>query len=131
MAYMSQEKKKEIRNELKKVIPSDWKWSLAVKHSSTLVLTIAKAPFNYFETAISNCRLRIFNSNLGEETSLKLNTYYLENYFVGADLELFKNIKDAMNKGNHDNSQPQYDHFDVGWYIDIQLGSYEKPFVVE
>ena len=31
-----------------------------------------------------------------------------------------------MNVGNHDNSDPMTDYFDVGWYISVNLGRWDK-----
>ena len=33
-----------------------------------------------------------------------------------------------MNDGNHDNSEIQYDYFDVGWYIDVNIGRWNQPY---
>jgi len=35
-----------------------------------------------------------------------------------------------MNEGNHDNSDIMTDYFDVGWYISVRLGKWDKPYVV-
>ena len=35
----------------------------------------------------------------------------------------------AMNVGNHNRSDLMTDYFDVGWYIDINIGRYNKPYV--
>jgi hypothetical protein len=32
-----------------------------------------------------------------------------------------------MMTGNHDRSDSQTDYFDVGWYIEIQFGQWDKP----
>jgi hypothetical protein len=36
-----------------------------------------------------------------------------------------------MNGGNHDNSDVQTDYFDVGWYVDVNIGSWDKPYTLE
>jgi hypothetical protein len=41
MAFITQEEKKAIAAQLKKVIPSTWKYSLSVQNHSALMLTIA------------------------------------------------------------------------------------------
>ena len=35
-----------------------------------------------------------------------------------------------MDVGNYDNSDVQTDYFDTGWYIDINIGSWDKPYTV-
>jgi hypothetical protein len=121
MAYMDQKRKAEIAAALKKVVPKDWKYSLAVRHHSTIVMTIRTAPVE---------RIAL---NLRKEKNpdyIKINEYYPEKEFDGRILPIFQNIKDAMMKGNHNNSDIMTDYFDVGWYIDIQVGEWNKPFKV-
>jgi hypothetical protein len=36
-----------------------------------------------------------------------------------------------MNQGNWNRSDVQTDYFDVGWYCDINVGSWNKPYVLE
>lgn len=115
MAYMNQEKKKVIAAELKRVIPPNWKYSLAVRNGSTIVLTIRKAPIKIKD-----------DYKQGYET---INHHYPENHFEGELLETFEKIITAMNINNYDNSDVYTDYFDVGYYIDIQLGSWDKPFI--
>jgi hypothetical protein len=36
-----------------------------------------------------------------------------------------------MNMGNHDNSDIMTDYFDVGWYVDVNIGLWNKPYILE
>ena len=134
MAFMSQERKAVIAAELKKVMPRDWKYSLAVRHHSTIVLTIAEAPIDlltiFNEREKANYERRFPNDRQPYQPSsyAQLNEYHLDYEFSGDLLETFKRIKDAMNVGNHDNSDPMTDYFDVGWYVSIHIGGWNKPF---
>jgi hypothetical protein len=112
MAYMNQERKAIIAAELKKVMPKDWKYSLAVRHHSTIVLTISEAPVDLASMLQGRA----------------INQYWLQNQFSGELLETFTRIKDALNTGNHDRSDSQSDYFDVGWYVTIRVGAYKRPF---
>jgi hypothetical protein len=123
MAFMSQERKATLAEGLKKVIPADWKWSLSVNHHSTLVLTISQAPVDLIgENLVCQSRSE------GRPTYHNLNEYHIGNEYSGKLSDTFKAIKDAMMVGNHDRSEPQSDYFDVGWYIDIKIGKFERPF---
>jgi hypothetical protein len=124
MAWMNQEKKAKIAAELKKVMPSTWKWSLSVKHHSTIRLTISAAPINLIAHHKKN---EYFT---GLETHIQLNEYHLEHAYEGALLETFKRIKDALNTDNHDRSDIMTDYFDVGHYVDIEIGRWNRPFQV-
>jgi hypothetical protein len=35
-----------------------------------------------------------------------------------------------MNTGNWDESDIQTDYFNVGWYVDVKIGSWQKPYKV-
>ena len=108
MAFMSQERKAVIAAELKKVMPRDWKYSLAVRHHSTIVLTIAEAPIDlltiFNEREKANYERRFPNDRQPYQPSsyAQLNEYHLDFEFSGDLLETFKCIKDAMNGGNQD-----------------------------
>ena len=125
MAYMSQEKKAALALELKKVIPADWKWTLAVRHHSTLVLTIREAPIDLIGHS-----LKVANGQrVTRPEYIDVNEYYLNHTWEGDLLKQMEAIKAAMMIGNHDRSDAQSDHFDVGWYIDIKIGAFKAPFV--
>lgn len=124
MAYMNQQRKAIIAAALKKVIPAGWKYSLAVKHRSTIVLTISEAPVDL----LAEVRGMVGDNLPASRGNWGFNPYYLHNQ-LDASLKLFESIKGAMNVGNHDRSDIQTDYFDVGWYITIQIGKWDKPFV--
>lgn len=134
MAYMNQERKAKIAAELRKVVPAGWKYSLAVHNHSTLVLTISEAPVDLIEEIAQRVSepdvgLRYYDraAEVRQLQYARLNEYYLERQ-LGASLPVFEAIKAAMNSGNHDNSDPMTDYFDVGWHITIQIGRWDKPF---
>lgn len=121
MAYMNQEKKKEIAQLLKNIIPLDWKHSLSVRHHSTIVLTIRSAPLDLLTIATE-----------GDECKREyctLNEYHLNKHFDGELLELFQKILKALNHNNFDKSDIYTDYFHVGHYVDVKIGGWEKPFI--
>lgn len=140
MAYISQEDKARIKHLLKEVIPKDWKWSLGIRHHSELVLNIWAAPLDLPDEIFRKAKEMADRSGnwQWEEAALKgkqdhasVNLYWLQNQFIeGESLELFQKIKEALYNGNHDNSNAQIDYFDVGWYVSVNLGAWNKPFKV-
>lgn len=124
MAYINQDRKAIIAAELKKVMPSGWKWSLAIRSHMTLVLTIAEAPFDLLGSLSARDRAR--DKPL---TDSSVNTHWIREQFTDECVaDVFEKIRDAMNTGNHDRSDSMTDYFDVGWYIDIHIGRWDKPF---
>lgn len=123
MAYVDQTKKAKIAANLKKVIPAGWKYSLAVRNHSTIVLTISAAPVNLLDKVV----------DLREgETTFALNPYHFRNQFNERKyIDIFEKIIAALNIDNHDNSDIMTDYFDVGHYVEISIGRWDKPFVVK
>lgn len=120
MAYVSKEMKAKLVNEVKAVLPKDWKVTFAVRNYSTLICTVRKAPVD-------------LNAAFGKEgKDLKhysVNEYYVERNCTDSSLvETINKIISAMNKLNYDNSDPMTDYFDVGYYTELRFGEYDKPF---
>jgi hypothetical protein len=130
MAYMSQDKKAVIQTKLKPILTKyGIKGTLSVRHHSTLVLTIKSGKIDFVTNANQvNCD----KPNFRPVTSgnIDVNTYWYHEHFDGIAKACLGDIIDAMNSGNHDNSDVQTDYFDVGWYIDVDIGSWNKPYTV-
>ena len=119
MAYMDQSQKQEIAAELKKVMPAGWKWSLSVKNYSTIALTISQGP-----KELTQC-LR------DGEDYRQVNEHYLDREFSGKTLSTMKKIKSALNLNTFDHSDSQSDYFHVGHYVNINIGKWDKPYIVK
>jgi hypothetical protein len=126
MAYMSQEHKQQIHTALKQIIPAGWKWSLAVRNHSTICLNIASAPVNLLGE-MNEARIARNNPPQSFPTHASVNPYYVTEQFTRS-ADLMKRIIAAMNAGNWDRSDIQTDYFDVGHYVAINIGMWNKPF---
>lgn len=120
MAFMSQERKAGIAAELKRVIPKGWKYSVAVRDRSTICLTIAAAPVDL----LAGLPVAF------EARHRHMNPYHWrpQNTWQPEIRDVFASIFAAMNRGNHDRSDPMTDYFDVGWYVDVNIGRWDRPF---
>jgi len=121
MAYIKTETVKEMRNELKSLFPvkEGWKISVTRENYSCVHCAILVAPFE-LRTDLT----RTYES---------FNNYWIdENYENNepARIALTK-IKDVLNKDNYDNSDSMTDYFDVGHYVRISIGQWNKPFEVK
>jgi hypothetical protein len=122
MAFMDQNKKKEIAAELKKVVPKGWKYSLSVHNHTSITMTIKSAPIDLIG----------LHKNLSSNVKghVQLNEFCLDRAYEGELLETMQNIVKALNTGNFDKSDSQTDYFHVGFYADLNLGRWDKDFVV-
>jgi len=140
MAYMSQERKAKLAPAIKAVLKKyNVKGSLSVNNHSTLVLTLKSGSIDFIENFIktdadSNIGRKMEQSQIDyirKNQSLDVNVYWYKEHFSGKALAFLSEIIPLMNNGNHDNSDVQTDYFDVGWYVDVNIGRWNKPYTVE
>ena len=124
MAYMSQEKKAKIAPAVKAILKKyNVKASLAVRNHSTLVLNVKQGSIDFIND--------FGNSEDAKKFGIQVNTYWYHEHFVGKSREFLTEVITAMNDGNHDRSDIQSDYFDVGWYVDVNIGQWNKPYALE
>jgi len=109
MAYVSKETKAELAPGIKKVLAKyGMKGTLAVNHHATLECNLKSGPIDFGTDSV--------------------NTYHIDSHFTGVAKEFLLKLKGAMMVGNHNNSDIMTDYFDVGWYIGINIGKWDKPY---
>lgn len=124
MAYVSQELKAKLAPKIKEICKKHGvKASLAVRNHSTLVLNIKQGGIDFFGD--------FANEGCNPKHGIQVNTYHYKSSFTGRALDFLSEVIPAMNTGNHDNSDIQTDYFDVGWYIDVNIGKWNKPYAYE
>ena len=125
MAYISAEDVKAVRKELKAAYP-EYKFSVrkgAGSHS--LHVTLLKGP-------------RDLSDITDKDGYGQVNQYHLHQ--VGKHEIFFKRILEIMktapiqgegfhaNKGWYDNSDSMTDYFDTAYYLNLSIGSWNKPY---
>ena len=60
-----------------------------------------------------------------------MNPYHYKSHFNGEAYHFLSEVIPAMNAGNWDKSDIQVDYFNVGWYIDVNIGKWNKPYTLE
>ena len=139
MAYFNQQRKQERAPVIKAILKKyGVKGSLAVRNHSTFVLNIKSGSIDFIENFIKTDFGQHGNkmsddriAYVRKERALDVNPYWYQEHFSGKALSFLKEVFTAMNKGNHDNSDVQTDYFDVGWYVDVNIGSWDKPYTLE
>ena len=134
MAFMNQEKKAALAPAIKAALKKyGIKGSLAVDNYSTLVLNIKSGSIDFIEN---------YNETVGQQpggfrngspaaSCIQVNRYWFREHFSGKAKNFLTEVIEAMMKGNHNNSDASIDYFDVGWYIDVNIGKWSKPYIVE
>ena len=130
MAYVNQDKKAKIAAQLKKVVPSGWKYSLAVRNHSTIVMTLRQAPVDILGNIKATVEVSDpHNLKSAILTHWSVNPYHYEKQFSGAVLGVIERIMDALNLDNYDKSDIMSDYFDVGHYVELNVGLWDSPFL--
>ena len=140
MAYMNQERKAQITKALKPVLAKyGVKGTLSVRNHSTICLTLKSGKIDFIENFIKTDS----DSNIGRKMDQKqidylrknramdVNPYWFQEHFNGVAKEFmteaFKALKVA---GWYDRSDAQVDYFDTAYYCDINVGKWDKPYIV-
>lgn len=116
MAYMNQEKKAIIAAKVKPILKKyGLKGSLSVHNHSSISLNLKSGPIDFGGDYI------------------QVNHYWLDDHYGDRPLALaaLKELKEAlMAAGYYDNSDAQTDYFDTAYYYNINVGKWNKPYVV-
>ena len=137
MAYMNQEKKAKIAAAIKPILKKyGVKGTLAVRHHSTITLTLKSGPIDF----IANCNRVCGNSHYQVAGGFHPNTlgyasvnpYWFQEHYDGEAkdflTEAFAALKSA---GWYDRSDIMTDYFDTAYYADINIGKWDNSYVVE
>ena len=126
MAFINAEDVKAIRNELKATFPK-FKFGVRKRDWNQVTVTVKEGP-----TDFSDC----FR---GDDGYAQINQYHTQMYgdhqaFFDAIHKIIKTapIKGEgywKNKGWYDKSDSMIDYFDTAYYISMNVGSWNKPYV--
>jgi hypothetical protein len=128
MAYVSQELKARLATRIKSICKRHGiKASLAVRNHSTLVLNVRQGKIDF----VADYGISPQDRTHAKQFGIQINPYHYKSHFNGRALKFLSEVIPAMNDGNHDRSDIQTDYFDVGWYIDVNIGRWNKPYALE
>lgn len=132
MAYVSQDLKKSLSPKIKAICQKyGVKATLAVRGHSTLVLNVSQGRIDFIDNynrTVGASSWYTRNGFTPAKDCLDVNPYHFKDQFAGRALAFIKEVHGAMMQGNHDRSDIQSDYFDVGWYVDINIGKWNKPY---
>ena len=136
MAYMNQERKAKIAANLKPILKKyGIKGSLRVRSHMAIVLTLKSGPIDFIANSNRVCGSDHYQVSRGFRPNTsgydQINPYWFQDHYDGLAkdflTEAFKALKSA---GWYDRSDAQTDYFDTAYYYDINVGTWDKPYVV-
>ena len=116
MAYISQQDKKDLAPGIKRVLNKyGMKGSIAIKHYSSLVVNLQSGPIDF---------------DMDGYTSV--NVYHIDRHYTGIARDFLNELVKAM-KGTKwfDKSDIMTDYFHTAYYININVGKWNKPYVLD
>ena len=135
MAYMSQETKVKLAPGIKAVLKKyGMKGTISVNNHSTLVCNVSEGPLdiigNMYEIAMTKPETFYARDKTPKPNHIQVNPYWISENYSGKVREFVQALKDAMQGPDwYDRSDIQTDYFDTAWYIDINIGKWNKPFL--
>ena len=135
MAYMNQERKAVIKANLDKALKGTGvKYSLRCD-SLSITCTIKSAPVDFIANSNETCGADFYQTSRGFQTNTsgydQVNHYHYRDHYSGKAKELMAKIVTAIYSGDYyDRSDAQTDYFDTAYYAHINVGKWNKPFVV-
>ena len=142
MAYMSQETKSKIVASVKPILKKyGIKATFAVRNHSTICLNVKSGKIDFIENYIlTDANLphgKHFSVDqveyIRKNKSIDVNPYWFQDHFTGKAKSFLTEVFTAMKSaGNwYDRSDAQIDYFDTAYYVDVNIGSWKKPYSVE
>ena len=119
MAYISQQDKKDLAPSIKAVLKTyGMKGTISINHHSSLVVTVQSGVLDFSDH---------FSHGDGY---IQVNTYHIDSWYSGTIKRFLQDLLKAM-KGTkwYNNSDAMTDYFDTAYYIDINIGKWNKPYV--
>ncbi|NBW34040.1 MAG: hypothetical protein EBR30_03310 [Cytophagia bacterium] len=125
MAYMNQQMKATIAKNLKPVLKKfGVKGSLSVHNHSTIVLTLKSGKIDFFADYGDREDARKFG--------IDVNPYWFHEHFTGKSKQFLTEAFNALKSANwYDESDAQVDYFNTAYYFRINVGKWNKPYIME
>jgi hypothetical protein len=135
MAYMNQQKKAIIASKLKPILKKyGVKGSLKVNNHSTIILTVKSGKIDFIKNYNSTVQKQPggFRNGSAAEKYLNINPYWYHEHFSGQSKEFLTEALAALKGADwYDESDAQVDYFNTAYYVDIAIGKWSKPYVLE
>ena len=137
MAYMNQERKAKITKMLKPILAKyKVKGSLSVRNHSTIVLTLKSGAIDFIGNSNRVCGNDFYQVSRGFRPNNtvhdQVNPYHFQNHYDGVAKEFLTEAFKALKAADwYDESDAMTDYFNTAYYVDVNIGKWDKPYQVE
>ena len=132
---MNQERKAKIASLLKPVLKKyGVKGTLAVRSHMTICLNIKSGNIDFIQNYNDTVQAQPggFRNGSPVEKYIGVNPYWYQDHFSGKAKEFLSEAFAALKGAEwYDNSDAMTDYFDTAYYVDVNVGSWNKPYVCQ
>jgi len=131
MAYVSKELKAKLAPAIKAVLKKyGVKGTIAVRHHSSLVVNIRSGKLDFSRGKNARGDQLGFTATDGNFYD-QVNTYHVSKFYQGETKSFLEELVAAM-KGDvwYDRSDSMTDYFDTAYYLDINVGKWDRGYEV-
>jgi hypothetical protein len=137
MAYMNQERKAKIAQALKPILAKyKVKGSLSVRNHMSIVLTLKSGAIDFIGNSNRVCGNDFYQVARGfkpNDTGYdQVNPYWIKDHYDGdAKAFLTEALKALKSADWYDESDAMTDYFNTAYYVDINIGKWNAPYIVQ
>ena len=137
MAYMNQERKAKITKMLKPILAKyKVKGSLSVRNHSTIVLTLKSGAIDFIGNSNRVCGNDFYQVQRGFKPTTsgydQVNPYWFQDHYDGdAKAFLTEAMKALKSADWYDESDAMIDYFNIAYYVDVNIGKWDAPYIVQ
>lgn len=138
MAYITKEQVQEKNKKLKKLNKKyGVKGIFSGSNSSSLTLTIHEGSLDFVKWYVESlvkvrCQFEHYVQQIKyieENKNFEINRYSFSDYLPSPCLDYLQDALEIMLEGYYNNSDAMTDYFDCAWYMTIQVGKWDKPYM--
>lgn len=139
MAHISKEQVQEKRR-LITALCKKYNVSATVSgaNSSTLTVTIRKGQIDFLGNYVDTVDTYQTNGQQQKDNALfykkrghmTVNQYCIDWQFTGIAMDFMMELLQIMKTGHYDHSDIMTDYFNTAWYIGINIGEWNKPYIL-
>ena len=121
MAFVSQELKRKLSPSIKEVLKKyGMKGTIAVNNHSTLVVNLKSGSIDFKQDSNS------------DNYHYQINPYWYHEHFSGIAKSFLIELFSAMKPSDiwYDNTDAMIDYFDTAYYVDVNVGQWNKEYQV-
>jgi hypothetical protein len=136
MAYMNQERKAKIAQALKPVLAKyKVKGTLRVRNHMAITLTLKSGPIDFIANSNRVCGSNHYQVSRGFRPNTsnydQVNPYWFQDHYDGVAKEFLTEAFKALKAADYyDRSDAMTDYFDTAYYYDLNIGTWDKPYIV-